>query len=74
MKDRKCITITNAFQKGLSECNLKPKKIWVDKGSESYYRSIKSWLQDNDAEIPSTLNDEKYVVAERVIRNLKTKM
>ena len=36
----------NAFQKILDESNLKPNKIWVDKGSSFYNRSVKSWLQD----------------------------
>ena len=34
LKDKKVIIITNAFQKRLKESNRKPKKIWVDKGSE----------------------------------------
>ena len=33
-KDKKGITITNAFQNILKESNRKPYKIWVDKGSE----------------------------------------
>ena len=32
LKDKKGITITNAFQKSLDESNRKPNKIWVDKG------------------------------------------
>ena len=32
-KDKKEITITNAFQKILDESNCKPNKVWVDKGS-----------------------------------------
>ena len=39
LKDKKGITITNAFQKFLKESNRKPNKIWVDKGSESYKSS-----------------------------------
>ena len=74
LKNRKCTTITNAFQKILGECNLKHKKIWVDKDSESYNRSIKSWFQDNATEMPSTLNDEKSAVAENVVRNIKNKI
>ena len=42
LKDKKGITITNAFQKILKESNLKPNKIWVDKGSKFYNRSMKS--------------------------------
>ena len=45
LKDEKGITITNAFQKILKESNRKPNKIWVDKGSEFYNRSMKSWLE-----------------------------
>ena len=51
LKDKKGITITNAFQKILDESNRKPKKIWVDKDSDFYNRSMKSWLQDNDIEM-----------------------
>ena len=34
LKDKKGITIINAFQKILDESNCKPNKIWVDKGIE----------------------------------------
>ena len=34
LKDKKGITITNAFQKIFKESNRKSNKIWVDKGSE----------------------------------------
>ena len=34
LKDKKGITITDAFQKMLKKSNRKPNKIWVDKGSE----------------------------------------
>ena len=42
LKDKKGITIINAFQKTLDEINRKPNKIWVDKDSEFYNRSMKS--------------------------------
>ena len=38
----------------LNECNCKPNKIWVNKASEFYNRSMKSWLQDNNIEMYST--------------------
>ena len=41
LKDRKVTTNTNAFQKMLDESNCKANKIWVDKGSEFYNRSMK---------------------------------
>ena len=64
MKDKKGITITNAFQKTLDESNRKPNKIWVDKGSKFYNRSMKSWLEKSDIEMYSTHNEGKSVVAE----------
>ena len=34
LKDKKGVSIVDAFQKILKESNQKPNKIWVDKGSE----------------------------------------
>ena len=42
LKDKKDVTITNAFQTILKESNRKPNKIRVGKGSEFYNRSVKS--------------------------------
>ena len=64
LKDKKGITNTNAFQTILDESSRKPNKISVDKGSEFYNRSMKSWLQDNDIETYSTHNEGKSAVAE----------
>ena len=41
LKDKKSISILNAFQKILKESNRKPNKIWVDKGNEFYNNSFK---------------------------------
>ena len=43
----------------------------MDKSSEFYNWSKKSWLQDNNTEINSRHNEGKSVVAERFIRTLK---
>ena len=51
LKDKNGITIISAFQKVLDESNRKPSKIWVDKGSEFYNRSMKSWLYKNNIEM-----------------------
>ena len=40
LKEKKVITITNAFQKILDESNHRQDKIWIDKGSEFYNRSM----------------------------------
>ena len=74
LKDKKGISIVNAFQKILKESDRKPNKIWVDKGSEFYNNSFKKWLKDNDNEMYSIHNKGKSVVAERFIRALKTKI
>ena len=72
LKDKKGVTIVNGFQKVLDDFKRKPNKIWVDKGSKFYNRSMKSWK--NDIEMHSTHNKGKSVVAERFIRTLKTKI
>ena len=36
--------------------------------------SFKKWLKDNDIEMCSAHNEGKFVVAERLIRTLKTKI
>ena len=74
MKDKKGITITNAFQKILKESNRKPNKIWVDKGSEFCNSCSKKRLKDNETEMQSINNEGKSVVAKRFIRILKTKI
>ena len=74
LKDKKGVSIVNAFQIILKESNRKPNKIWVDKGSEFYNISFKKWLKDNDIEMYSTNNEEKSVIAERFIRTLKNKI
>ena len=71
LKDKKEVTITNAFKIFLDESNSKPNKIWVDKGSEFYNISIKSFLQNNDIEMYSAHNEGKSVVAKRFIRTCK---
>ena len=37
LKDRRGITIINAFPKILKEHNRKPNKIWADKGNEGNF-------------------------------------
>ena len=47
-------------------------KKWVEKGSEFYNRSMKLWLDDNQVEMYLMHNEEKSVVAEGLIRTLKS--
>ena len=72
LKDKKGISIDNAFNKIIKQSNRKPNKIWVAQGSEFYNRVFKKWLSDNDIIMYSTFNEGKSVVAERFIRTLKS--
>ena len=45
LKDKKGVTIVNVFQSILKNSKRKLNKIWVDKGSQFYNRSKKSWLK-----------------------------
>ena len=74
MKDKKGVSIVDAFQKILNDSNRKSNKIWVDKGSEFYNNYFKKWLKDNDIEMYLIHNEGKSVIAERFIRTLKTKI
>ena len=74
LRDKKDISIVNAFQKILNQSGRKPYKIWVDKGSEFYNNSFRKWLKDNDIEMYSIHNEGKSVVTERFIRTLKNKI
>ena len=58
----------------LRESNRKPNKVWVDKGSKCFNRSMKSWLEKSDIEMYSTHNEGKYAAAERSFRTLKNKI
>ena len=57
----------------LGESNRRRNKISVDKGTEFYNRSSKSWLQQNDTDMHSTCKNQKFVIAEIFIRTLKNK-
>ena len=74
LKDKKGISIVNAFNKKIKQSNRKPNKIWVVQGGEFYNNVFEKWLSDNDIIMYSTYNEGKSVVAERLIRTLKNKL
>ena len=74
LKDKKGISIVNAFDKIIKQSNRKPNKIWADQGGEFYNNVFKKWLSDNDIIMYSTYNEGKSVIAERFIRTLKNKL
>ena len=71
LKDKKGITIFNAFQKILDELKRKPNKIWVGNGSEVYNKSMKSCLEKSNTEMYSTHSGGKSAVAKRYMKTLK---
>ena len=73
LKDKRGITIVNAFQKIISE-GRKPNKIWVDQGGEFYNNLFQRFLKINNIEMYSIYNQGKSIVAERFIRTLKNKI
>ena len=73
LKDKKGISIVNAFKKIISK-ERKPNKKWVGQGSEFYNNTFKDFLKINNIEMYSTYNEGKSVVAERFIRTLKNKI
>ena len=77
LKDKKGISIVNAFRKILKEPDrseakskeCRPNKIWVDKGSEFYNKSFKKWLKDNDIEMYSIHNKLKSVILKDLLEH-----
>ena len=52
LKDKRRISIANAFQKIISK--RKPNKIWIDQGGEFYNNLFKRFLKINNIEMYST--------------------
>ena len=73
LKDKRGVSIVNAFQKIVSK-ERKPNKIWIDQGGEFYNILFKRFLKINNLEMYSTYNEGKSVVDEIIIRALKNKI
>ena len=73
LKDKKGISIVNAFKK-ISLKERKPNKIWIDQGSEFYNNAFKDFLKITSTEMYSTFNEGKSVVTERFIESVKNKI
>ena len=74
LKNKKGLSIVNAFQSILNNSKRKPHKIWVDQGREFYNNVFKKWLKDNDISMYSAHDERKSVVAKRFIATLKHKI
>ena len=80
LKDKRVITIVNAFQKILDSSKSskakskwrKPNKIWVDQGGEFYNKFFKRFLKTYNIEMYSNFNEGKSIVVDRFLRTLKS--
>ena len=73
LKDKRRISIVNAFQKTTSK-RRKPNKTRVYQGSEIYNKLFKRFLKMNNIEMYSTYSEGKSVFAERLFRTLKSRI
>ena len=73
LKDKRGLTIVNAFPKIISK-GRKPNKIWVDQGGAFYNNLFKRFLKINNVEMYSVNNEAKSVDAKRFIKMLKNKI
>ena len=74
LKDERGITINNDFQKVLDESKRKPNIIWIDKGSKSYNRTMKSEIEESEIEMYLTHDEGKSFVAGRFIKTSKNEI
>ena len=69
MKNKSGLYITNGYKIVLGE-SKKPEKLWVDRGSEFYNKTIKSLIKEYETELYTTYSDLKAVFIERFNRTL----
>ena len=56
----------------VNESNRKLKKLWIDQGREFCNKLMQKWFDNNNILMYSTLNEGKSVIAERLIKTLKS--
>ena len=56
LKNKSGLSITNGFKIVLRE-HRKPEKLWVDRGSEFYNKTLKSLLKEHETNLCSTYSD-----------------
>ena len=76
LKNKSGLSVTNGFKIVLGESpqggfeDRKPEKLWVDRASEFYNKTIKSLLKEYETELYSTYSDLKVVFIERFNKTL----
>ena len=74
LKNKKGITVLDAFKVIVKESDRIPNHLWVDEGKEFYNKDITGWLKENDIVRYSTHGEHKSAVVERFNRTLKEMM
>ena len=72
LKTKSALEVSKAFESILTK--NKPKKLWVDQGSEFYNKTFDALLKKHSIEIYHTFNEGKAVIIERFNRTLKSIM
>ena len=73
LKTKTAGEVSKAFER-LWTTTAPPKKLWVDKGTEFFNKSMKTLLTRNHVEMYTTENEEKSCVVERWNRTIKRNM
>ena len=74
LKDKKTESVSLAFDEIFKKSEIKPEKLWTDKGSEFVSKHFKDFLKKNKIILYHTQNEEKSSVVERWNRTIKNKM
>jgi transposase InsO family protein len=74
LKDKKALTVLDAFKLIVKESGRQPKHLWVDEGKEFYNKDMTAWIKEHDIVRYSTHGEHKSAVVERFNRTLKTNM
>ena len=74
LKDKKGLTVLDAFKRIVRESGRRPRHLWVDEGKEFYNKDMTAWIKEHDIVRYSTHGEHKSAVVERFNRTLKTNM
>ena len=74
LKNKKGVTIVNAFKQLFKKTKRKPLKIQSDLGTEFHNHHFKKFLREKKIILYSTFSDTKAALVERFNRTLKTKI
>jgi hypothetical protein len=74
LKSKSAKDVLDAFLAIIKTEGRKPRKIWVDKGSEFYNLQFIKWTKSEKIELYSTYSESKSVIVERFNKTLKQNM